>query len=108
MVEIMETIKNALFNVIVIIGLVAIILGILWGIIELLNRFFKFTKHTVIYYRYKVNEYLYDLENNIILSKDGEILHSCIQSFDGQIKAFNRAIDDCNKSIKFREKYKSN
>ena len=37
--EVMETIKNILFNVIVIIGLIAIILLILWGILELLNRF---------------------------------------------------------------------
>lgn len=103
--EVMETIKNFLFNVIVIIGLTAIILLILWGILELLNRFFKFSKYIIMYHEYKRNDQLYDLRSKLIVSKDGDISYSCIGDLEEQIQILNKAIENRNNLIKLQEKY---
>nr|DAE90825.1 MAG TPA: hypothetical protein [Caudoviricetes sp.] len=46
----MEIFKNILFNILIIMGLIAIILTAIWWSLELLNKMFKFTKYIIMYY----------------------------------------------------------
>lgn len=46
----MEIFKNILFNILIIMGLIAIILTTIWWSLELLNKMFKFTKYIIMYY----------------------------------------------------------
>lgn len=102
----MKLIKNILFDLLVIIGLIAIILTVLWWVIELLNRIFKFSKYIIMYHEYKRNENLYDLKNKIVVSKDGKISYTClIDDLDEQEKILNKAIKHIKDIKAFREKY---
>lgn len=49
----MEIFKNILFNILIIMGLIAIILTTIWWSLELLNKMFKFTKYIIMYHQYK-------------------------------------------------------
>lgn len=89
--------KNILFNILVIIGLIAIILTAIWWSLELLNKMFKFTKYIIMYYEYKRKEELYDLRNKVIVAKDGEISYSCVGDIDEQIKILNKGIKYCER-----------
>lgn len=73
----MELIKNILFDLLVIIGLTAIILTVMWWILELLDGFLKLSKYIIMYQEYKRNKELYDLKNKIVISKDGKVSYSC-------------------------------
>ena len=102
----MELIKNTLFDLLVIIGLIAIILTVLWWVIELLNRLFKLSKYIIMYHEYKRNENLYDLKNKIVVSKDGKVSYSCCTgNLDEQEKILNKAINQTKERKAFREKY---
>ena len=101
----MELIKNTLFDLLVIIGLTAIILTVLWWVIELLNRLFKLSKFIIMYHEYKRNENLYDLKNKLVVSKDGKISYSCIGNLDEQEKILYKAMNHIKKMKALQEKY---
>ena len=101
----MELIKNTLFDLLVIIGLTAIILTVMWWTIELLDRFLKLSKYIIMYHEYKRNENLYDLKNKIVVSKDGKISYSCIDGLDKQEDILNKAIKHTKEIKALREKY---
>lgn len=101
----MELIKNILFDLLVITGLLAIILTVLWWIIELLNRLFKLSKYIIMCHEHKRNEDLYDLKNKLVVSKDGKISYSCIDDLAEQEKILNKAIKHIKDIKAFREKY---
>lgn len=97
--EVVEVIKDALFNALGIIGLLAIILLLIWWILETLNRLFKISKYIILYHEYKRKEESYDLENKLIVSKDGTVSYWCISNLDEQIEILEKAIKN-RKSIK--------
>lgn len=101
----MELIKNVLFDLLTIISLIAIILTVLWWVIDLLNRIFKFSKCIIMYHEYKRNENLYDLKNKLVVSKDGYISYTCIDGLDKQEEILNKAIKHIKDIKAFREKY---
>lgn len=102
----MELIKNVLFDLLVIIGLVAIILTVMWWTIDLLDRFLKLSKYIIMYQEYKRNKELYDLKNKIVISKDGKVSYSCCAgNLDEQEKILNKAINQTKERKAFREKY---
>lgn len=101
----MEIIKNILFDLLVIIGLIAIILTVLWWVIELLNRLFKLSKYIIMYHEYKRNENLYDLKNKIVVSKDGKISSSCyINDLNEQEEILIKAINHTKELKALQEK----
>lgn len=100
----MDIFKNILFNILVIIGLIAIILTAIWWTLELLNKMFKFTKYIIMYYQYKKKEDLYDLRNKVIVSKDGEVSYSCVGDIDEEIKILNKGIKYCEKIKNLNER----
>ena len=93
-----EVIKDTLFNVLGIVGLLAIILLFIWWILELLNRLFKISKYIIMYHEYKRREDLYDLKNKVIVSKDGSISYSRIGNIDEQIEILEKAIEQSKKN----------
>lgn len=102
----MELIKNTLFDLLVIIGVIAIILTVLWWIIELLNRLLKLSKYIIMYQEYKRNKELYDLKNKIVVSKDGKVSYSCcVENLDEQEEILNKAINRTKEIKALREKY---
>lgn len=101
----MEFVKNILFDSLVIIGLIAICLVLVWCILELLNRVFKFTKYIIMYRVYKRNIKLYDLKDKVIVSRDGMVLCTCITDLDKQIEILEKAIQNRKEMKKLREKY---
>lgn len=100
----MDIFKNILFNILVIIGLIAIILTAIWWSLELLNRMFKFTKYIIMYHEYKRKEELYDLRNKVIVAKDGEISYFCVGDIDEEIKILNKGIKYCDKIKNLNER----
>lgn len=100
----MEIFKNILFNILVIIGLIAIILTTIWWFLELLNRIFKFTKYIIMYHQYKNEEDLYDLRNKVIVAKNGEISYSCVGDIDEEIEILNKGIAYCKKMKRMNER----
>jgi len=102
----MELIKNVLFDLLVIIGLIAIILTVLWWVIELLNRLFKISKYIIMYHEYKRNENLYDLKNKLVISEDGKVSSSgCIDDLDEQERILSKAINHTKEIKELKEKY---
>lgn len=93
-----EVIKDTLFNVLGIVGLLAIILLFIWWILEALNRLFKISKYIIMYHEYKRREDLYDLKNKVIVSKDGSISYSRIGNIDEQIEILEKAIEQSKKN----------
>lgn len=100
----MEIFKNILLNILIIMGLIAIILTAIWWSLELLNKMFKFTKYIIMYYQYKKKEDLYDLRNKVIVAKDGEISYSCVGDIDEEIKILNKGIKYCEKIKNLNER----
>lgn len=98
-----EVVKDVLFNVIGIVVLLAIILLLIWWILEVLNRLFKISKYIIMYHEYKRREDLYDLKNKVIVSKDGSISYSCVGDIDEQIDILDKAIKARKKIKKLRE-----
>lgn len=102
----MELIKNTLFDLLVIIGLTAIILTVMWWTIVLLDRFLKLSEYIIMYQEYKRNKELYDLKNKIVISKDGKVSYSCCTgNLDEQEKILNKAINQTKERKAFQEKY---
>ena len=60
-----EIIKNFLFNAFILIGLITVFLALIWCMLELLNRIFKFTKYIIMYKTYKRNVELYSLKDKV-------------------------------------------
>lgn len=104
----METFKNILFDILIVVGLIAIIITLVWWTLELLNKLFKFTKYIVMYHEYKRKEDLYDLKNKVIVAKDGEISYSCVGDIDEQIKILNKGIEYAIKIKDMRERFSKN
>ena len=100
-----EIIKNTLFNAFILIGLITVCLALIWCMLELLNRIFKFTKYIIMYKTYKRNVELYSLKDKVIVSKDGTVLCTCITDLDEQIKILEKAIQNRNDMKELREKY---
>ena len=100
----MEFVKNFLFDALVIIGLVAICLVLIWCVLNILNCIFKFTKYIIMYRTYKRNIELYDLKNKVIVSKNGAVLCACISDLDNQIEILEKAIQNRKEMKKLREK----
>ncbi len=101
----LNTIKDLLFHTLIIIGMVALIATVIWWFLVVLNRVFKFTKTIIMYRQYKRNEELYNIKNEVIVSKNGHILYSCISGLDEQIKILNKAIERIEDTKRLREKY---
>lgn len=99
-----EVIKDTLFNVLIIAGLLAIILLLIWWILEALNLLFNISKYLIMYHEYKRREDLYDLKNKLIVSKDGSISYSCVGDIDEQIDILDKAIKDRKEFKILREK----
>lgn len=100
----MEIFKNILFNILVIIGLIAIILTAIWWSLELLNKIFNFSKYIIMYHQYKKKEDLYDLRNKVIVSKDGEVSYSCVGDINKQIEILNKGIKYCEEMKSMNER----
>lgn len=98
-----EVVKDVLFNVLIIVGLLAIILLLIWWILEILNRLFKISKYIIMYHEYKRREDLYDLKNKLIVSKDGSVSYSCVGDIEEQINILNKAIVERKKIKRLRE-----
>ena len=102
----MELIKNVLFDLLVIIGLVAIILTVMWWTIDLLDRFLKLSKYIIMYQEYKRNKELYDLKNKLVISEDGKVSSSgCIDDLDEQERILRKAINHTKEIKALKEKY---
>lgn len=101
----METFKNILFDILIVVGLIAIIITLVWWTLELLNKLFKFTKYIIMYHEYKRKKDLYDLKNKVIVAKDGEISYSCVGDIDEQIKILNKGIEYAMKIKDMRERF---
>lgn len=104
-VKLIEFVKNILFDSLVTIGLIAICLVLIWCILELLNRIFKFTKYIIMYRVYRRNIELYDLKDKVIVSRDGTVLCTCIIDLDKQIEILEKAIQNRKEMKILREKY---
>ena len=101
-----EAFKNILFNAFIIIGLITVCLVLIWCVLELLNRIFKFTKYIIMYFEYERNNDLYDLKDKVIVAKDGTISHSCVNDLDEQIGILEKAMQVQNNIKELQEKYK--
>ena len=101
-----EAVKDILFSIFGVAGIAALTLAAIWLSLELLNKFFHLTKYIVKYHTYKRNEEMYDIKNKLIVSKNGDIPHSCVSDPDERIKILNKAIEKCNDRKKLLEKYK--
>lgn len=101
----MEFIKNTLFNILVVLGLIALILLALWCILELLNRMFRFSKYIIMYHEYKRNSGLYDLKNKLVISKDGYISYSCFGDLNKQNEILKKALEHIAQEKALQEKY---
>ena len=93
----MEIFKNILFDVWIVVGLIALDFTTIWWLLEILNRIFKFSKYIIMYNQYKKKEDLYDLRNKVIVAKDGEISYSCVGDIDEKIEILNKGIKYCER-----------
>lgn len=100
-----EIIKNFMFNTFILIGLITVCLALIWCMLELLNRIFKFTKYIIMYKTYKRNVELYSSKDKLIVSKNGEVLITCITDLDEQIEILEKAIQSRNDIKELREKH---
>ena len=101
----MEILKNCMFNVFIFIGLITACLALIWCMLELLNRIFKFTKYIIMYHSYKKTVELYDFKNTVIVTKDGRILQTLITDLDDQIEILEKAIVSIKNTKELRKKF---
>ena len=94
-----------MFNAFIIIGMIAVCLTLVWYMLKLLNRIFKFTKYIIMYFEYKRNRDLYDLKNKIEISKSGKVSYSCVGDLDRQVEILEKAIQNRIKIRQLREKF---
>lgn len=57
------------------------------------------------YQTYKRNIKMFDLENKVIVSKDGKVISTCITDLDEQVKILEKAIQNRNNMKKLQDKY---
>ena len=100
----MEIIKNTLFDVITVAGLIAIALMIFWWLLEMLNRIFRLSKIAIMGFEYRRNKKLYDLSDKLIVSKTGEIVYSCVGGLDKQIAILTKAMQNMENAKSLLEK----
>ena len=105
---VMDVVKNFLFDILIIIGLIAMIVALMWLALKLLNRVFKFSELIIRYYKYKRNDELYDIRNKVIVAKDGKISYSCVGDIDEQIEILNKGIEYAMKIKDIRERLAEN
>lgn len=86
-----EVIKDTLFGALGIVGVLAIIMALIWWILEALNRLLNISKYLIMYHKYKRK--LADLKNKMIVNEDGSISYSCVGGIDEQIEILNKAIE---------------
>lgn len=84
--------KDILFMIFEYLGVIFVILLLLLLITYLLNKITRATKYIIMYHEYKKNKELYNIRNNLIISKNGKIAYSCTGDFDEQIEILNKAI----------------
>lgn len=101
----MELVKDVLFNVFIFIGMTTICLALIWCILELLNRIFKFTKYIIMYLEYKRNTELYNFKDKLIVSKDGNVPYSCIDDLDKQVEILEKAIRNRKDIKQLKDKF---
>lgn len=106
--RVMDVIKNFLFDILIIIGLIAMIVALMWLALKLLNRVFNFSELIIRYYKYKRNDELYDIRNKVIVAKDGKISYSCVGDIDEQIEILNKGIEYAMKIKDIRERLAEN
>lgn len=104
----MDVVKNFLFDILIIIGLIAMIVALMWLALKLLNMVFKFSELIIRYYKYKRNDELYDIRNKVIVAKDGKISYSCVGDIDEQIEILNKGIEYAMKIKDIRERLAEN
>lgn len=97
----MEILKNCMFNAFILTGLITACLALIWYMLELLNRIFKFAKYINKYHEYKKIMELYD-KNTVIVSKCGSVLQTSITDLDEQIEILEKAIRN-RKKIKDKQ-----
>ena len=102
----MEVIKDALFNTLIIIGMMVICLVLIWIMLEILNHIFKATKYIIMYQVYKRDNSLYDLKDKVIITKDGSVSYTCVDDLDEQIDIMQKAIQGRKEIKRLREKYR--
>lgn len=101
----MENIKDILFEFLGILGIVLIIVLIIWAIICLLNRIFKFSKYIIMCFEYKRNSDMYDLKNKLVVCENGDISYSCVSDLKERKKILYNAIQKTEKIEELRKKY---
>lgn len=101
----MDIIKDFLFDVLTVIGLIAIIISVIYIANILLNRIFHFYKCLIMYHQYKKEKGLYELKDKVIVQKDGNISYSCVGDLEEQIDILNKGIQHLEKIKKLRERY---
>jgi hypothetical protein len=99
-------IKNILFSIFGYAGVIAIILVLMWVILEFANRFFKIVKYIIMYRQYAKEKELYENRDNVIINKNGEVLYSCAtSSIEQTISTLKKAIDSQERLKQLRDKY---
>jgi DNA polymerase I-like protein with 3'-5' exonuclease and polymerase domains len=99
-------IKDILFEAIGYVGVTLIILGLIWAVLELINKLFHIVKYIIMYRQYSKDEELYKNKNNLIITKYGNILYSCsTTSLEDEIEILVKALDNCKHKKELRDKY---
>lgn len=84
--------KDILFVMFGYVGVVVIILLLFLLMLYLANKVFNIVKYIIMYREYSKNKDLYDIKNNVIVSKKGNVRYSCVGSVDEQIEILSKAI----------------
>lgn len=84
--------KNILFMLFGYIGVAVIVLSLFLLTLYLLNKSFNIVKYIIMYREYSKNEDLYDIRNNVIISKSGNIRYSCAGNLNEQIEILDKAL----------------
>ena len=100
-----EIVKDILFDFFGILGVILIILLMIWAIICLFNRIFKFSKYIIMYFEYKRKSELYNLKDKLILCKNGDISYSCVSDLKERKKILRNAIQKTEQTEELHKKY---
>lgn len=101
----MEFLKDFMFNIFIVIGLIVVCLALIWCMLELLNRIFKFSKYIIMYLEHKRFMELYDLRNTLVATKEGRVLQTCITDLDEQIEILEKAIASIKNTKELQKKF---
>lgn len=84
--------KNILFMLFGYIGMIIIVLSLFLGMCYLANKAFNIVKYIIMYRQYSKNKDLYDIRNNVIIGKDGNIQYSCAGSVEEEIEIVKKGL----------------